>query len=116
MLIRKLEQKMRNLEVANRELERDITQRKRVEQELRRVNRALQTTSECNQALIRATEEHQLLDDICGILVREGGYRMAWVGFAEHDEGKSVRPVAHAGFEEGYLPTANITWAETEHG
>ncbi|MDR3677093.1 MAG: PAS domain-containing protein, partial [Acidobacteriota bacterium] len=116
VLIRKLEQKMQKLEVANRELERDITQRKRVEQELRRVNRALQTISECNQALVRATEESHLLDDICGILVREGGYRMAWVGFGEHDEGKSVRPVAHAGFEEGYLPTANITWADTEHG
>ena len=116
VLIRKLEQKMQKLELANRELERDITQRKRAEMELRRVNRALQTISECNQALVRATEEHQLLDDICGILVREGGYHMAWVGFGEHDEGKSVRPVAHAGFEEGYLPTANITWADTEHG
>jgi len=41
---------------------------------------------------------------------------MAWVGYAENDEGKSVRPVAHAGFEEGYLQTASITWADTESG
>jgi PAS domain S-box-containing protein len=41
---------------------------------------------------------------------------MAWVGFAEHDEAKSVRPVAQAGFEDGYLQTANISWADTERG
>lgn len=95
---------------------RDITARKRVEQELRRVNRALRTISTGNQVIVRATEETRLLEDICGILVREGGYRMAWVGYAEHDEGKSVRPMAHAGFEDGYLQTANLTWADTERG
>ena len=93
-----------------------ITERKQAEMELRRVNRALQTTSACNQVIVRAMEEFQLLQDMCGILVREGGYRMAWVGYAEHDEGKSVRPVAHAGFDEGYLQAANITWADTERG
>jgi len=95
---------------------RDITERKRAEQELRRVNRTLQTISKCNQVTVRAADESHLLDNICGILVRSGGYRMAWVGYAENDEGKSVRPVAHAGFEEGYLQTANITWADTEGG
>ena len=95
---------------------RDITERKRAEQELRRVNRTLQTISKCNQVTVRAADECHLLDNICGILVRSGGYRMAWVGYAENDEGKSVRPVAHAGFEEGYLQTASITWADTESG
>ena len=95
---------------------RDITEHKRAGQELRRVNRALQTISECNQAIVRAEEESHLLEDICGILVNTGGYRMAWVGYCEHDEGKSVRPVAHAGFEDGYLQTASITWADTERG
>ena len=95
---------------------RDITERKRAEVELRRVNRALRTIGECNQVIVRATEESHLLEDICGILVREGGYRMAWVGYGEHDEGKSVRPMAHAGFEEGYVEAANCTWADTERG
>jgi PAS domain S-box-containing protein len=95
---------------------RDISARQRAEEELRRVNRALRTISDCNQVLVRATGESHLLEEVCGILVREGGYRMAWVGFGEHDEGKSVRPVAHAGFEEGYLQAASITWADTERG
>ena len=41
---------------------------------------------------------------------------MVWIGLAEQDEGKTVRPVAHAGFEKGYLETLNITWADTERG
>jgi PAS domain S-box-containing protein len=48
--------------------------------------------------------------------VTKGGYRLAWIGLAEPDERKSVRPVAQAGFEEGYLETVNITWADDERG
>jgi hypothetical protein len=65
---------------------------------------------------MRAVDEQALLDDICRIVCQEAGYRMAWVGFAEHDEAKTVRPVASAGFEEGYLERAVVSWAETELG
>ena len=41
---------------------------------------------------------------------------MVWIGYAEQDEAKTVRPVAQAGFEKGYLETVNITWADTERG
>jgi PAS domain S-box-containing protein len=93
-----------------------ITERKQAEIELRRLNRSLRTISECNQILVRAENETDLLNQVCESLVKEGGYRLAWVGFAENDEGKTVHPVAHAGFEEGYLQIANISWAETERG
>ena len=95
---------------------RDITERKQAENELREVNRALRLTSLCNQEMVRATDEPALLQAICRIAVEHGGYRMAWVGFAEQNETKSVRPMAQAGFEEGYLKTVNITWADAERG
>src|SRR5208282_272550 len=57
-----------------------------------------------------------LLQEICRVIVKEGGYRFAWVGFANHDEQKTVHPVAHAGYEEGYLEKLNLTWADTERG
>ena len=44
------------------------------------------------------------------------GYAMVWIGYADDDEDKTVRPVAHAGFEEGYLEMLNVTWADTERG
>ena len=72
--------------------------------------------SNCNQALIRATDESALLQQICQIVVEQAGYRLCWVGYAEQDDAKTVRPVAQAGFEEGYLKTVNITWADTERG
>lgn len=95
---------------------RDITERKKAEEELRRVNRALRTISECNQALVRITDEKTLLNEICKIIVTIGGYRLAWVGYAERDEQKTVRPVAYAGHEEGFLEKLNVTWADTEYG
>ena len=81
----------------------DITKRKQAEEALRRLNRELRAISNCNQALLRATDEQSLLEEICRIVCEEAGYRMAWVGYAEHDEAKSVRPVAWTGTEEGYL-------------
>ncbi len=94
----------------------DITERRCAEEALRRANRQLRMISECNQALIRASEESELLRTICRIVVEVGGYRMAWVGYAEHDEQRTVRPMAHAGHEAGYLAGLNTTWAEAERG
>jgi PAS domain S-box-containing protein/putative nucleotidyltransferase with HDIG domain len=94
----------------------DITERRLAEQKLGRVTRALKTLSLCNEALVRAVEETALLQDICRIIVEVGGYRMAWVGYARQDEGKSVEPIAHKGFEKGYMQTLMVTWADTERG
>jgi PAS domain S-box-containing protein len=95
---------------------RDITRRRQAEVGLRKANRALRMTSQCVQEMVRATDEQALLQAVCRIAVEHGGYRMAWVGFAEQDKAKSVRPVAQAGFDEGYLSTVNITWADVERG
>lgn len=95
---------------------RDITERKEAEGTLRKVNRALRTLSRCNEALVHARDEAQLLADVCRVLVEEDGYHLAWVGYAERDEAKTVRPVAEAGFETGYLKTLNITWADEDRG
>ena len=94
----------------------DITEREQTEEELRRANRALRMISECNQALIRAPDEPSLLADVCEKIVEVGGYRLAWVGYAEQDPRKTVRPVAQAGFEEGYLDHLEITWADEAGG
>jgi PAS domain S-box-containing protein len=102
--------------VAILETNNDITEHKRAEVALRRLNRELRAISNCNQTVLRATDEQSLLDDICRIVCQEAGYRMAWVAYAEHDEAKSVRPAAWTGAEEGYLANLGITWAETERG
>jgi signal transduction histidine kinase/ActR/RegA family two-component response regulator len=72
--------------------------------------------SRCNQALVRASEEPAFLQEICHIIVEVAGYRLCWVGYAEQDEAKTVRPAAEAGYEDGYLQTIHVTWADSERG
>ena len=73
LLFRDLKQSEEALRQAHDKLEIRVQERTA---ELAKVNRALKTLSECNQALVRATEERDLLHDICQILVEVGGYRL----------------------------------------
>jgi len=75
-------------------------------------NRALIMLSSVNQALIRATDETALLEAVCRIIIDTGGFRFAWVGLVEHDEGKSIRPVAHAGEDGDYLAATRFSWSD----
>lgn len=84
--------------------------------DLQRLNRALMTISEANQTAIKAADEPKLLKDICDILVKNAGYRMVWVGYKEENEQKSVKVIAFAGYDEGYLDKVNVTWSDTERG
>lgn len=93
---------------------RDITGRKRADREIARTNRALQMLSRCNEALTRIDDEAQLLLQICRLAVDVGGYRMAWVGYAQDDAVRSILPMAHAGHEEGYLSAIKLTWDEEQ--
>jgi PAS domain S-box-containing protein len=94
----------------------DITARKQSEEQLRSTNRALLTLSRCNEALVRATSEQALYDEVCRVIVEEAGYRLCWVGLVEQDERKTIRPVAMAGQEQGYLASLDVVWSDTERG
>jgi PAS domain S-box-containing protein len=94
----------------------DITERKEATRAVERLNRTLKTLSSANQMLVRATSEPELLRNMCQILVDVGGYRMVWIGLAEHDEAKSVRVAAVAGHNEAYVEQAQISWADNERG
>jgi PAS domain S-box-containing protein len=84
--------------------------------DLSRVNRALKTISECNEALVRTDDEQTLLQKVCDVIVAVGGYRLAWVGYAVNDDEKTIRPTAWAGFDEGYLNWQKLSWGDNEWG
>lgn len=95
----------------------DVGERRAVEGQLRRANRAMTALTRATEALIHASETQQLLDEVCRIVVEVGGYRLAWIGTVRHNEAKSIIPVAQCGSEAGYLETAVISWSETDqHG
>jgi PAS domain S-box-containing protein len=95
---------------------RDITARQQAEESLRRATRALKTLNECNQALVRATDEAAFLQDVCRIIVEVGGYHLAWVGFAQDDAAKTVLPVAYVGSEGEGPDWIKITWGDDDRG
>jgi PAS domain S-box-containing protein/putative nucleotidyltransferase with HDIG domain len=95
---------------------RDITIRKINEEALEKNNRLYKTLFMCNEAIVLATDEIQLMHDICRVLVETGKYKMAWVGYAESDERKTVHPVAYYGLDKGYLSSLNVTWDEETSG
>ena len=70
----------------------DLTERRKIEEELCQVNRFLRTLSDCNQALVRATEESELLQDIARIIVEIGGYSAALVNL-KVDNNQELKPV-----------------------
>jgi len=87
-----------------------------INRELRRLHRALRALSGCNKALAQAGSEAVLLQEICAIIVGVGAYRFSWIGYAQPDPDRLVRPMAHAGFEEGYLANVEIRWSDTPAG
>jgi PAS domain S-box-containing protein len=94
----------------------DISEERKKQAELRKLNRTLKALSDSSKAMMQATNEEEFLAETCQIIVSDCGHKMAWISYKENDKEKSVRPVAHAGFEKGYLETLRLTWANTERG
>ena len=94
----------------------DVTARRQAEDLVQRKNRALRVISQCNKALVKATEESALVNDLCRIIVQVGGYSTAWVAYPEQDEEKSVRVAGYSGQGEGFLKELHISWGNGEWG
>lgn len=97
-------------------LRTDITHQKLIEEKLLRSNRALKASARVQTAILNVTDEQELLDNVCRVLVDESSYRFAWTGHVQHDEQKSILPMAQAGYEEDYLDKIRVTWGDDELG
>ena len=90
----------------------DITDRKLADLALANTHRALQMLSRSSMAINRTDNEASLLAEVCRVAVEVGDYRMAWVGYAQDDEDRSIRPMAQAGHDAGYLATIRLSWRD----
>jgi len=77
-----------------------------------RLERAFRAYLRGHEVAASATSETELWRTLCDVAVEELGYRLAWVGLKNEDG--SVTPVAQAGFEDGYLKSIRVTWAEED--
>jgi PAS domain S-box-containing protein len=99
------------LQAAHDVLEQKVRERT---QALSEVNQMLRMISDCNQVLVRAASEEELVREICSIIHERGGYRMAWVGYAEQNAAKTVRRIAAVGWDDDDLALAHGTWADAD--
>ncbi|MDF3872853.1 putative bifunctional diguanylate cyclase/phosphodiesterase [Pseudomonas putida] len=89
---------------------------------MQRVLRALRTLSAGNRTLLRASDESELLEAMCRVIVDEGGYRIAGVFLAIDDAPKSLLIPAYAfpanadPEAEASFRTLRFSWGETELG
>ncbi len=89
-------------------LTEEITERKRAEEKVKRLNRIYAVSSGINMTIVRIHDRQELFAEACRIAVEHGQFRMAWIGLLDPN-GEDVTPVAKAGFEEGYLDKINLT-------
>ncbi|MCE9633196.1 MAG: EAL domain-containing protein [Methylophilales bacterium] len=81
---------------------------------LARSKRAFKMLIRCNESMMRINNEHELLVSICQTIVELGGYGMAWVGYAQDDEYKSITKVASFGDGVGFIDEMKLSWSETQ--
>jgi PAS domain S-box-containing protein len=94
---------------------RDIAERKQAEEKIKKFNSVLTSIREINENLLRIKEEKELFVKICDTLGKVGFIKFAWIGLIEKGN-FDIKPIAHAGFEEGFLSSIKIGWDDSEYG
>jgi diguanylate cyclase (GGDEF)-like protein/PAS domain S-box-containing protein len=86
----------------------DITERKRADVKIRRLNRVYEVLSQINALIVRAQDRASLFTETCRIAVEAGAYRMAWIGVIDPNtlDGKVI--TCHGG-EGGYVDKISLT-------
>lgn len=77
---------------------------------------ALEMITAANRILLHATDEAELMSQVCRASIEVGGYKLAWVGYAQDDAEQTVKPVAFGGSPLDYILKATISWGDRPHG
>lgn len=86
----------------------DITEQKRAESRIRRLNRVSAMLSGINALIVRVRDREGLFREACRIAVEVGAFRMAWIGVAD-PQGPDGRVVAWYGGEKGDVEGVRLT-------
>lgn len=81
-----------------------------------RLARVVAAVSAGDRAVLTSDDEGALLREVCRIIVEEGGYLVAWAGFADDGPGNRIVPVAGWGAEDEYLASISVTWDDSDLG
>ncbi len=78
--------------------------------------RVVRMVSEAERALVMSATEEEMLAEVCRVAVEEGGYVMAWAGFAEDEAPHRIVPVAGSGYREVSLDEVDVRWDHSDLG
>ncbi|MFH1422818.1 MAG: PAS domain S-box protein, partial [Planctomycetota bacterium] len=93
----------------------DATKRINAQKKIELLTRTYSVLSNANQAIVRIRNKKQLFEEVCHIIVRDGLFKMAWIGLVD-PKSQFVKPVAHYGKVEGYLDNIKISVADVPEG
>jgi PAS domain S-box-containing protein len=79
------------------------------------LNRLYKALSATNKAIVRIHDKSKLLDEICRIVVINGGLTMVWAGFVNNKTHR-IEPGAVAGNNQGFLDKVSISTDDTPGG
>ncbi len=85
-----------------------FTEHKAAEAKINRMTQLYAALSQCNQAIVRCTNEQELFLQICRDAVQFGGMKMAWIGLIDSDTSR-VQSVASFGDGTEYLQNIEIS-------
>src|SRR5260221_1550913 len=92
---------------------RNITERKRADQQIRRLNRVYAVLSGINALIVRVRDRDELFREACRIAVETGGFGVAWIGLLDRKT-RRLRPVAWQGIGGEHAATMDIDISESQ--
>jgi len=95
---------------------RDITERKRAEQDIVRLNWTLRALGQSNSALVHSGTEKELFQACCDAIAGTEFYPLAWIGRAIDDPAHSIEVAAATGEAVKYMQDLEASWGDTPRG
>jgi diguanylate cyclase (GGDEF)-like protein/PAS domain S-box-containing protein len=80
----------------------DVTEQKRAEAKIGRLNRVYAVLSGINGLIVRVRDREELYREACAIAVYAGKFMLAWIGIVDR-KAMALKPVAVAGDAQGYV-------------
>src|SRR5262249_32153241 len=79
-----------------------------------RLTQNLRTLVNFSRAAMQAANEHQLLQSVCEILIKDGGFQAASVEYLEANSQEALRNVAQAGDHAAELRNLKLTQKQAD--
>lgn len=91
----------------------EVTLVKQAEKSIRRVRLSLKVVANCIREMLKEKDEPQMLHTVCKVAVNSGLFRAVWIGRAEQDDKKTLRPLAFQGHSLDLSQLPDSTWDDS---